>query len=127
MSARILIVEDHPANLELMRYLLAAYGHTVLVATDGPSGLAAAARTRPDLVLCDLQLPGYDGFELLRRLRADASIAALPVVAVTALAMVGDREKVRAAGFDGYMPKPIEPTTFVAEVESYLRKRARDP
>lgn len=122
MSARILIVEDNPANLELMRYLLAAYGHTLLVATDGPAGLAAAARARPDLILCDLQLPGHDGFELLRQLRGDPSIAAIPVVAVTALAMVGDREKVRTAGFDGYIPKPIEPTTFVDEVESYLRK-----
>ena len=121
MGMRVLIVEDNPAKLELMRYLLAASAHTVLVALDGPAGLQAARRERPDLILCDLQLPGYDGFELLRHLRADEALRSTPVLAVTALAMVGDRERVRAAGFDGYMPKPIEPTTFVREVEGYLK------
>jgi two-component system cell cycle response regulator len=118
--ARVLIVEDNPASLELMRYLLVAYGHTAVVATDGPMGIAFAEIEKPDLILCDLQIPGFDGFELLRRIRAHPTLGATPVIAVTALAMVGDRERTRSAGFDGYMPKPIEPTTFVREVESYL-------
>jgi two-component system cell cycle response regulator len=118
--ARILIVEDNPENLELMRYLLQAFGHEPLVAADGLAGLAAARRDAPDLILCDIHMPGLDGHGVLAGLRRDPRLARIPVLAVTALAMIGDRGKLLAAGFDGYIGKPIEPEKFVAEVESFL-------
>lgn len=118
--ARILIIEDNPANIELMSFLLGAYGHTPLSAPDGARGVAAARSERPDLIACDVNLPGMDGFAVLAALKADPAMAATPVLAVTALAMAGDREKVLAAGFDGYISKPIEPESFVAELEAFL-------
>ena len=120
MAARILVIEDNPTNLELMTYLLKAFGHDVVAATEGERGLELAVTGRPDLILCDLALPGIDGFEVARRLKADESLSGVPLVAVTASAMVGDRDKVLAAGFDGYVSKPIAPETFVLEVEAYL-------
>jgi two-component system cell cycle response regulator len=118
--ARILIIEDNPANVELMAFLLAAYGHTPVSAPDGARGVAAARAERPDLVACDVNLPGMNGFEVLATLKAEPQLAGVPVLAVTALAMAGDREKVLAAGFDGYISKPIEPESFVAELEAFL-------
>ena len=120
MSARVLIVEDNPASLELMAYLLTAFGHTVLTAEGGKRGLAAARQERPELIICDIQLPDIDGFEVARRLNADPELCSIPLVAVTALAMVGDRYRVLAAGFDGYVPKPIDPETFVRQMEAFL-------
>jgi two-component system cell cycle response regulator len=121
MGARILIIEDNRENLELMTYLLSAFGHTVVAAEDGICGLAAAIRETPDLVVCDLQLPDIDGFEVARQLRSTSvSSSSLPLVAVTALAMVGDRDRVLTAGFDAYLTKPIDPETFVQEIESHL-------
>jgi two-component system cell cycle response regulator len=118
--ARILIIEDNPANVELMAFLLTAFGHTPIAAPDGPRGLAAARAERPDLVACDVNLPGMNGFAVLAALKAEPLLAGVPVLAVTALAMAGDREKVLAAGFDGYISKPIEPESFVAELEAFL-------
>lgn len=118
--ARILIIEDNPANIELMSFLLSAYGHTPLAAPDGARGVAAARSERPDLVACDVNLPGMNGFEVLAAIKAEPGLAAVPVLAVTALAMAGDREHVLAAGFDGYISKPIEPDSFVAELEAFL-------
>ncbi len=120
MSARILVIEDNAANLELMRYLLHAFGHEPLAAQDGAGGLARAGAEAPALILCDVQMPGMDGYAVLRAIRSDARLASIPVVAVTALAMVGDRDKAIAAGFDGYIAKPIDPVKFVGEVESFL-------
>jgi two-component system cell cycle response regulator len=125
MGARILVIEDNPANLELMRYVLGAFGHTVVTAIDGDEGIAAARRERPDLIVCDLQLPGIDGFEVVRRLNADPAFARVPLIAVTAYAMVGDRERVLAAGFDDYIAKPIEPQSFVDRVDGFLRSEKR--
>src|SRR6185369_15838596 len=105
--AHILVIEDNPANMQLMVYLLNAFGHTPVEAIDGEAGLAEAHRQTPELILCDLQLPGMDGYEVVRQLRADPGLAAIPLVAVTAYAMVGDRDKVLAAGFNGYISKPI--------------------
>lgn len=124
MAARILIIEDNPANLELMTYLLRAYKYQVLSAADGEAGLAAAQQQLPDVVVCDLQLPKLDGFEVLKRLKAEPRTTAIPVVAVTAYAMVGDRERVLAAGFDGYLAKPIEPETFVSQIERFLKEKS---
>ncbi|MES2068717.1 MAG: response regulator, partial [Pseudomonadota bacterium] len=118
--ANIVVIEDTPANLELMCYLLDAFGHQVLTATDGDEGLELVKRTLPDLVICDVHLPKVDGYEVARNLKADPGVAGIPILAVTALAMVGDREKGLQAGFDGYLYKPIEPENFVAEVERFL-------
>jgi CheY-like chemotaxis protein len=123
MGSRILVIEDNPTNLELMTYLLNAFGHVAITARDGEEGVEAALHENPDLILCDLALPKMDGFDVVRRLRAEPRLKGVPVIAVTASAMVGDREKVISTGFDGYMSKPITPETFVAEVEGYLRTR----
>src|SRR5579884_2104256 len=111
-----------------MTYLLTAFGHTVLAAADGSRGLEAARAERPDLIICDVQLPDMDGYEVARWLKSEPGLRATPLVAVTALAMVGDRDRVLAAGFDGYLAKPINPETFVRQMEGYLRAGHRsDP
>lgn len=120
MIARILIVEDNPANLELMTYLLNASGHRVFAAEDGEEGLGVTARECPDLIVCDVQLPNIGGFEVARWLKSHPHLRAIPLVAVTALAMVGDRDRVLAAGFDAYVAKPIDPETFVLQIQGFL-------
>jgi two-component system cell cycle response regulator len=127
MAIRILIIEDHVPNLELIAYLLTAFGHTVLEATDGRSGLEMAEREAPDLIICDIQLPDINGYEIASRLKQDVRMRDIPLVAITALAMIGERERALQAGFNGYISKPITPETFVAEVESFLsgEQRAR--
>src|SRR6185436_9119857 len=97
--ARILVIEDNPASLSLMTYLLKAFGHTFFPASDGEEGIAVARRERPDLILCDIQLPKLDGHEVCRQLKTDPATSEIPIVAVTAYAMVGDREKLLAEGF----------------------------
>ena len=121
MGSRILVIEDNPTNLELMTYLLTAFGHTTIVATDGAEGVEIALRVKPDLILCDLALPVIGGLDVARRLKAEEGLKLVPLIAVTASAMAGDRDKVIASGFDGYITKPITPETFVSEVEGYLR------
>jgi two-component system, cell cycle response regulator len=123
--ARIVIIEDNPANLELMSYLLKAFGHSVVSAIDGCEGLEAVRREPPELIICDVQLPKLDGYEVARRLKSDPGLKDIPLIAVTALAMVGDRDKGLRAGFDGYISKPIEPDTFVPELEKFLRAERR--
>lgn len=118
--ARIVIVEDNPANLYLLTYLLNARGHTTDSATDGVEGLERVRAQRPDLVLCDLQMPRLDGYEVLRQIRDDPGLANVPVVAVTAYSMPGDRIRVTQAGFDGYLTKPFNPETVIAQIEGYL-------
>jgi two-component system cell cycle response regulator len=122
-SARILVVEDNPHSLELMSYLLGAHGYEVCCAPTGAAAVGAAGAVEIDLVLLDLQLPDVDGYQVLRALRAGGTT--VKVIAVTAVAMVGDRERTLAAGFDHYMPKPINPRTFVGEVEAWLPKELR--
>lgn len=118
--ARILIIEDNRANMELMSYLLTAFGHSALTAYDGECGVRMARELRPDLILCDVHLPRLDGIGVIGLLKADPLLRAIPVLVVTALAMVGDRERLLGAGFDGYIGKPIEPQRFVAELAPYL-------
>jgi two-component system cell cycle response regulator len=125
--ARILVIEDNPTNLELMSYLLKAYGHEVLTAMDGDEGLQSVRRTSPDLVICDVQLPRVDGFEVAAQLKAHPALCSIPLIAVTALAMVGDRDKLLAAGFDGYISKPIDPEKFVSDVEKFLHSSPTTP
>ncbi|MFZ3288434.1 MAG: response regulator, partial [Telluria sp.] len=103
-----------------MVYLLKAFGFTPLMAHDGESGVQTALASVPDLIVCDVHLPKLDGYGVVRALKAEPTLRAVPVLAVTALAMVGDREKLLAAGFDGYIAKPIEPGTFVSELEAFL-------
>jgi two-component system cell cycle response regulator len=120
MAAHILIIEDDPTSCELMGQLLQEAGHAVASAADGAAGLRLALDSRPDLVVCDLRLPAMDGYAVARALKDDADCVRIPLVAVSALALDGDRARVRAAGFDGYLCKPIEPGSFVAEVEAFL-------
>jgi CheY-like chemotaxis protein len=122
--ARVLVVEDKAENLDLMTYLLTAFGHEVLAARNGVEGVELTAAARPDLVVMDLQMPEMDGFEAARLIKGDRDLTQIPLIAVTAYAMVGDRDTVLAAGFDGYMTKPIEPEAFVRELERFLPKEA---
>lgn len=123
MATRILVIEDHPTNRELMHYILTKAGHTVLLAGDGLTGLAMARREQPDLIISDIHLPGMDGFALLVALAATPNLADVPVIAVTASAMSGDRENIIRAGFDDYVSKPIEPESFVSQISRHLPKR----
>src|SRR5439155_21666443 len=125
MLARVLIIEDNLANLYLMTYPLVAFAHVPLTTQYGEERLAAARRETPDVIVCDIQLPGIDGYSVARQIKAEAALRAIPVVAVTALAMVGDREKALASGFDGYVSKAIDPETFVADVEAFHRREQR--
>jgi CheY-like chemotaxis protein len=118
--ATILLVEDTPANVALATKLLEAAGHRVLSASTAEAGIALACAQLPDLVLLDLGLPDMDGWQALTEIRADARSAHLRVIAFTAHAMVGDRERALAAGFDGYLSKPIEVATFTDSVAGFL-------
>lgn len=121
---RILVIEDNPANMELVRYVLESFGYAVSAAADGESGLELARAEPPDLVICDLQLPGIDGIEVTKRLKEQPALSRVPVIAVTAYAMVGDRERLLAAGFDGYIAKPLDPQNFVPQIAAFLKSPA---
>jgi CheY-like chemotaxis protein len=120
LMATILVVEDTPGNLALATKLLSAAGHHVLVASTGTEGITSALQRRPDLVLMDLGLPDMDGWQALEAIRAEPEGADLRVVAFTAHAMVGDRERALASGFDGYLSKPIDAATFADSVAEHL-------
>ena len=125
--ARILVVDDNRTNLDLMVYLLEAFGHIATGHIDPLAALDPAQHVSYDLILCDVLMPKVDGFEFARRIKSNPRRAAVPVIAVTALAMVGDRDRVLAAGFDGYIAKPIEPELFVSQVDAYLAPSLRAP
>jgi len=114
------VIEDNPTNLQLMVYLLTAFGHEALEAHEGVEGVEKAQREKPDLILLDIHMPRMDGYEVARRLGEMPDSARIPIVAVTALAMVGDREKILASGFSGYIAKPLDPETFATQVQEYL-------
>jgi two-component system, cell cycle response regulator DivK len=120
MTYVILVVEDNERNLKLLRDVLEYAGYDVRVARTGEDGVTLAVKEPPDLVLMDLQLPGIDGMEALRQLRASPRTADIPVVAVTAQAMKQDRERVLEAGFDGYVEKPISVRAFPEQVRRFL-------
>ena len=119
----ILIVDDNPVNLKLVRVVLTVEGYDVRTATDAEEALAVLGTFRPRLILMDLQLPGMDGLELTKRLKAGAAMKDTLIVAVTAYAMKGDEEKALAIGCDGYLAKPIDTRTLPAVVAGYLRQR----
>ncbi len=121
--ATILVIEDNRANMTLASFLLESAGHTVLCATSGEAGLTLAREQRPDLILLDIQLPGMDGFQALALLKQHEATRAIPVVALTALAMKGDEERIRAAGCDGYIAKPIYYAELLATVAARLAAR----
>jgi len=117
--AKVLIIEDNAASLELMSYLLRAFGHAICEATDGNQGVAAVASFDPDVIVCDLQMPHLDGFGVAQHLRGRPG-RRVPLIAVTASAMGTDRERVLTAGFDGYIVKPIDPERFVHQITAFL-------
>jgi two-component system cell cycle response regulator len=125
VAARVLLVEDNAANLSLMQYLLQASGYTTLTATDGSAGVVIAKRDSPDVILMDLQLPIMNGYEAARQVKEVPALRGVPIIAVTAFAMVGDRDKILARGFDGYIAKPITPERFVSEVEGFIAAELR--
>jgi two-component system cell cycle response regulator DivK len=124
-SPQILVVEDNERNMKLFCDLLQASGYHTLEATTGESAVELALEHGPDLVLMDIQLPDIDGVEALGRLRADERSATLPVLALTAQAMEGDRERFLAAGFDGYLSKPVDIAEFVTTVKRHCDGGAR--
>lgn len=117
---RILIVEDQEDNRRILRDLLTAAGYELLEATAGDEGVALAAREAPDLILMDIQLPGLDGYEATRRIRANPALAKTPIIAVTSYALSGDEVKARAAGCDDYVTKPYSPRVLLAKVREHL-------
>lgn len=120
MKKKILYIEDNEQNLYLVSFILEKHGYQVCAARDGQEGIDSAARVRPDLILLDIQLPLMDGYGVARKLRAISDLAEIPIIAVTSYAMAGDREKAFAAGCDGYIEKPINPDTFIEQVEQHL-------
>lgn len=123
MPPQILLIEDNAQNLYMLTFLLEKHDYRVLQARTGREGIDIACREKPDLILLDIQLPEMDGYEVARRLRERSECGMVPIVAVTSYAMVGDRDCSLAAGCNGYIEKPIDPRTFVAEMEEYLMKR----
>jgi two-component system cell cycle response regulator DivK len=119
---RVLIVEDNPANMTLAVFLLQSAGHSVLSATDAEAGLALARAEQPDLILMDIQLPGMDGLQAIGLLKGAEDTKDIPVIALTALAMKGDEERIRAAGCDGYIAKPIRYKEFLATIAEQLTR-----
>src|SRR3982074_1016197 len=120
--AKVLIIEDNAANMTLATFLLQAAGHSVLSATDAETGLTLARGEQPDLILMDIQLPGMDGLQAVALLKQDAATRAIPVIALTALAMKGDEQRIRAAGCDGYVAKPLAYREFLATIAAHLVK-----
>jgi len=120
MSRRILVVEDQEDNRQILRDLLNNAGYEVIEAVTGLDGVKVAAAEKPDLILMDIQLPEIDGYEATRRIKADPSLAKIPIIAVTSYALSGDEGKARAAGCDGYVTKPFSPRQLLAKVREYV-------
>ena len=120
MTKRILVVEDTEDNRQIIRDLMTSAGYEMIEAVDGLDGVAAAEREKPDLILMDIQLPGIDGYEATRRIRAIPDLAKVPIIAVTSYALSGDEAKTREAGCDGYVAKPFSPRQLLAKVREFL-------
>lgn len=118
----LLIIEDNEQNLYLMRFLLEKKGFEIISATTGRKGIEMALKHKPQAILLDIQLPEMDGYAVAAELKRHQELKDIPIIAVTSYAMLGDREKILAAGADGYIEKPIDPDTFVGEIEKYLLK-----
>ena len=120
MSRRVLVVEDHEDNRRIVRDLLTSTGYEVIEALTGVEGVAMAASHLPDLILMDIQLPGLDGYEATRRIKANPALRAIPIIAVTSYALSGDDVKAREAGCDAYVTKPFSPRALLAKIREYV-------
>jgi two-component system, cell cycle response regulator DivK len=120
MTRRILVVEDHEDNRQILRVLLGSAGYQMIEAHDGETALTTAASERPDLILMDIQLPGLDGYEATRRIKADPALSGIPIIAVTSYALSGDEDKARAAGCSAYVAKPYSPLELLKKLREYL-------
>jgi two-component system, cell cycle response regulator DivK len=120
MSKRILVVEDHEDNRRILRYLLNSAGYQVIEVVTGEEGVATAEAQRPDLILMDIQLPGLDGYEATRRIKANPALRSIPIIVVTSYALSGDDIKAFEAGCDAYVTKPFNPGQLLAKVRGYL-------
>lgn len=123
MSHRVLIVEDNELNMKLFHDLLEAHGMTILMTRNGIDALEVAKREKPDLIVMDIQLPEMSGLEVTEKIKSDPELRPIPVIAVTAFAMKGDEERIRAAGCEAYMSKPISIDRFISTVKAFLPKR----
>ena len=122
-KSKILLIEDNGQNLYLITFILEKNGYEVIQARDGLEGIEKAIQEKPDLILLDIQLPVMDGYQVARRMKSMPELKDIPIVALTSYAMAGDRERILAAGCDGYIEKPINPETFMAEIERHLPAR----
>jgi len=122
MSINTLYIEDNEVNQYLVDFLLTKNGHSVTLAATGPKGIELAKRLKPELILLDIQLPHMDGYQVLERLRKIPELEQTPVIAVTSYAMMGDFERIMALGCNGYISKPINPDTFVEQIEQHLKR-----
>jgi two-component system cell cycle response regulator DivK len=120
MSRRVLVIEDHEDNRRILRDLLTSAGYEPIEAVTGEEGVALAETQRPDLILMDIQLPGLDGYEATRRIKANPDLRHIPIIAVTSYALSGDEVKAKEAGCDGYVTKPFSPRALLAKVREYL-------
>lgn len=121
--SKILIVEDNEKNMYLISFILKKKGYEIIEATTGEEGVEFAIKEKPDLVIMDIQLPGIDGLETTKRIRASGADGNTPIIAITSYAMTGDREKALEAGCTGYIEKPINPDTILSEIEKYLKNK----
>ncbi len=117
---RVLVVEDNETNLYLIKFILEKNGYEVIEAREGIVGVELAIKEKPDLILMDIQMPDIDGLEATKRIRASEADGKVPIIALTSFAMPGDREKALAAGCTAYIEKPINPDTFISEIQKYL-------
>jgi two-component system, cell cycle response regulator DivK len=120
MSKRILVVEDQEDNRQIIRDMLTFTDYEIIEAESGEEALAAVAKQRPDLILMDIQLPGIDGYEVTRRIKADPAMRSIPIIAVTSYALSGEEQKAHAAGCDEYVPKPYSPRQLLTKIRQYL-------
>jgi two-component system cell cycle response regulator DivK len=125
MAKTILVIEDNQQNMYLTTFILEKQGHKVIQAWDGRQGIEAATKIAPDLILLDIQLPEMDGYTVAASLKANPLVAGVPIVAVTSYAMAGDKERILAAGCNGYIEKPINPETFIAQLSEFLESHDR--
>jgi two-component system cell cycle response regulator DivK len=123
MSNRILVVEDNEMNMQLFEYLLEESGFEIIKATTGEEALKLATASRPDLILMDIHLPGMDGLSVVRELKAGGEMEGVPILALTAHAMRGDKDRFLQAGCDGYISKPIDVKTFIPSIQQFLGSR----
>jgi two-component system, cell cycle response regulator DivK len=120
MKQKILIIEDNEQNMYLLTYLLENHNYQVFQSKSGYEGIAIAKKNQPDVILLDIQLPGMDGYAIARELRKNEELTSIPIIAVTSYAMTGDKEKAFEAGATGYIEKPIDPDTFISQMESFI-------